>query len=197
MKITKTFYYQFQTTTPALNSISNTTPPPADFPLPSGEYDYASLVALVAGIDTTARIPINIPFKVRTIHVKNITYVRGLAGNQGAVILDSDTGVAVDCVPTVNFYINFLSSLVGNRPVGMVHADSQFSMNTSQDIKHTFMLPQEINGTYDFSLKKNDGSDFLPYQYFSTAPVLPLPGVLYMFFDSFSITMEFNSEYEE
>ena len=196
MKLTKTFYYQFKTATPPLNAVPNTKPPPTDFILPSGEYDYASLVSLVAEIDTTARIPINIPFKVQTIHIKNITYIRGLAGNQGGAIVDADTGVIVDCVPTTGFYVNFLSSLVGNRPVGMIHADSQYSMNTTQDIKHTFQLPQVINGIYDFNLKKNDGSDFLPYQYFTTAPVFPLPGILYMFFDSFSITMEFNSEYE-
>ena len=80
MKITKTFYYQFQTATPALNSIPNTTPPPADFPLPSGEYDYASLVALVAEIDTTARIPINIPFKVIYKNNFNLRYCRWILG---------------------------------------------------------------------------------------------------------------------
>jgi len=197
MKITKTFYYQFESTIPPINAISNTTAPPTDFPLPSGEYDYASFDQIINGIDPIAHIPINIPFKVRTIHTKNITYTSGLAGNQGAIIIDANTGVAVDCDPSVRLYINFLSSLVGNRPVGMVHADSGFSMNTKQDIKHTFQIPQEINGIYDFSLKLNDGSNFFPYQQFNTAPDLPDPGVLYIFFDSFSITMEFNSEYEE
>lgn len=197
MKITKTFYYQFQAATPALNSIPNTDPPPTDFPLPSGEFDYNSLAEIISSIDKIARIPISIPFKVRTIHTKNITFTSGLAGNQGGVVIDVDTGVAVTVTPNVNYYVNLVSSLVGNRPVGMVHADSQFSMATKQDIKHTFQIPQDIDGIYDFNFKLNDGTDFEPYQYFTTAPVFPLPGILYIFFDSFSITMEFNSEYEE
>lgn len=177
MKITKTYFYQYgQGLTP-----DNLVPYPlggGNFPAPSGEY----LIPLEPyEIDYTARIPINIPFKVRTIHIKNITYTRGMAGNQGVVI-----------TPDVKFYINFLSSLVGNRPVGMVHADSQFSMNTKQDIKHTFQIPQEINGIYDFNLYTNDGDFFEPFQWY----IVLLTPAWYFYFDSFSITIEFNSEYE-
>tara|TARA_R110000868_G_scaffold327067_3_gene588098 strand:+ start:216 stop:740 length:525 start_codon:yes stop_codon:yes gene_type:complete len=174
MKITKTFYYQYGSefigTQSAIFVEDYFVPPSAVY-------------ATVLNPDDIAHIPINIPFKVRTIHVKNITYVRGMAGNQGAY------GIT----PSVSFYINFLATLVGNRPVGMVHADSQFSMNTSQDIKHTFMLPQEINGTYDFTIYKNDGVRFTPWQ-FEVNLAVP---EYYYFFDRFSITIEFNSEYEE
>jgi hypothetical protein len=191
MKLTKTFYYQFGSEFSPISLITNPTAPPANFPAPSGEYTYGS--PPVTGT-MTAHIPINIPFKVRTIHVKNITYVTGMAGNQGTTI---DTGgVLTVCTPAVNFYINILSSLVGNRPVGTVHADSQFSCNTKQDIKHTFQLPQVIQGMYEFSLYDNDGDQLAPYQYFTTAPVLPDVGRDYFFFDNFSITIEFNSEYE-
>lgn len=191
MKLTKTFYYQFGSEFSPIAIISNPTAPPADFPAPTGEYTYANGALPV---DDTARIPINIPFKVQTIHIKNITYTTGLAGNQTTTIVDG--AVSTLCTPSVNFYINFLSSLVGNRPIGMVHADSQFSANTKQDIKHTFQLPQVINGIYDFVLNDNEGDQLAPYQSFSTAPVLLNPGKLYYFFDSFSITIEFNSEYE-
>lgn len=193
MKITKTFYYQFGAElTPEPDLVPNPKSPPTYFPAPSGEYDYAN----PPSIDDVAHIPINIPFKVRTIHIKNITYVRGMAGNQGTNVLID--GVLVDCSsPVVTFYINFISSLVGNRPVGMVHADSQYSMNTKQDIKHTFQIPQDITGIYDFSTYDNAGSRLLPYQVFTTAPALPDPGKRLIFFDSFSITIEFNSEYEE
>ena len=192
MKITKTFYYQYGSEfTPDPVLVPNPKNPPAEFPAPSGEYLFASPPI----IDDSAHILINIPFKVRTIHIKNITYISGMAGNQGTAVLVD--GVLVDCIPSCSFYINFISSLVGNRPVGMVHADSQYSMNTKQDIKHTFQIPQDINGIYDFSTYDNAGLQLSPYQAFETDPVLPLPGKLLIFFDSFSITMEFNSEYEE
>jgi hypothetical protein len=192
MKITKTLYYQFGSElTPDPDLVPNPTAPPTYFPAPSGEYNYTNRPI----IDNTAHIPISVPFKVRTIHIKNINYTSGIAGNQGTVeIID---GVAVTCTPVCNFYINIISSLVGNRPVGMVHADSQYSMNTKQDIKHTFQIPIDINGIYDFNLYDNGGLQLSPFQSFETAPALPDPGKLLIFFDSFSITMEFNSEYEE
>ena len=195
MKLTKTFYYQFGSEFTPISLVTTAiTTPSFDFPSPSGEYTYATLL----NVDQVAHIPINIPFKVQTIHIKNITYTSGLAGNQTTTILLD--GVSTVCTPSNKFYVNFLSSLVGNRPVGMVHADSQFSANTKQDIKHTFQLPQVINGIYDFTPFGNRGTQFQVYQEFSTVPDLlnipPLPGKRYYFFDSFSITMEFNSEYE-
>jgi hypothetical protein len=191
MKLTKTFYCQFGSEFTPIASVANPTTPPANFPAPSGEYTYGS--PPVTGVISVS-IPINIPFKVRTIHVKNITYVSGMAGNQGTTIVEGL--VSTTCTPNVDFYINILSSLVGNRPVGTVHADSQYSSNTKQDIKHTFLLPQVINGIYDFSIYDNAGSQLAPYQSFEGAPVLPDVGRSYFFFDNFSITMEFNSEYE-
>jgi hypothetical protein len=192
MKLTKTYYYQFGSEfTPTSLVTTAITTPSFDFPSPSGEYLYAT-GALPT--DDTAHISISIPFKVQTIHIKNITYTSGLAGNQTTTITDG--AVSTLCTPSNKFYINFLSSLVGNRPVGMVHADSQYSANTKQDIKHTFQLPQVINGIYDFSLYDNEGLELSPYQYFKTAPVIPALGKQYYFFDSFSITIEFNSEYE-
>lgn len=174
MKITKTFYYQF-----GAEFIGTETGifPEAYFNLPSAEY------GTVLNPDPIAHIPINIPFKVRTIHVKNISYFRGMNGTQGAY------GIS----PVVNYYINFISSLVGNRPMGMVHADSQFSMNTKQDIKHTFQVPQDINGVYDFTLFNNAGVQLTTWQFDVDIGL----GEWYYFFDAFSITMEFNSEYEE
>ena len=178
MKLTKTYYFQYGSNLTPDNLVANPATPPADFPAPSGEY----LTPLYPEeIDYKAYIPINIPFKVRTIHVKNITYTRGMAGNQGVVI-----------TPEVNFYVNSISSLVGNKPMGMVHVDSQFSMNPKQDIKHTFQIPQVINGIYDFSFFTNDGVLFEPFQWYIDL-VTP---AWYYYFDSFSITIEFNSEYE-
>jgi hypothetical protein len=191
MKITKTFYYQFGSEFTPISLVANPQTPPADFPAPSGEYNYGSRPV----IDNTAHIPISVPFKVRTIHIKNITYTSGVQ-NQTAFTVTKDS-VVVTVTPNCSFYVNFISSLVGNRPVGMVHADSQYSMNTKQDIKHTFQIPIEINGIYDFTTYNNAGVELSPWQSFETAPAFPDPGKLLIFFNSFSVTMEFNSEYEE
>jgi hypothetical protein len=181
MKLTKTFYYQFGSQFTPDSLIPYNNPPPADFPAPSGIYDPFLSVDELYGT-TIARIPINIHFKVRTIHIKNITYTRGCASNQGTLGL----------TPLTSLYINILSSLVGNRPVGMVFADSAYSMMTKQDIKHTFQIPQIINGIYDFSLYQNNGDIFYPFQESANIGLVEW----YYWFDSFSITIEFNSEYE-
>ena len=122
--------------------------------------------------NSTASIYVNIPFKVKKIHVKSITYVAGANSGQGG------SGTTK--------YITILSSLVGNRPVGMVFRDSQFSSATVQDIEHIFQLPEVINGYYDFTPYSNDGT-------VSAIHEVIIPTTYY---DSFSITMEFNSEEE-
>lgn len=171
MKLTKTFYYQYG------NQYSSQ----ADYDTNTTPFDI---------LTEPANIYINIPFKVKKIHIKNITYVAGKNGGQGNT--------------NVSNYITYLSSLVGNRPVGMVFRDSQFSMNTTQDIEHIFQLPEVIQGYYTFNFFGNNGVD----EFFSlTNPVYPFyyteeileplfPNIYTYWFDSFSITMEFNSEDE-
>ena len=72
MKLTKTFYYQFGSEFSPIAIITNPTAPPTYFPSPSGEYTYGTIL----NVDNIARIPISIPFKVQTIHIKNITFTR-------------------------------------------------------------------------------------------------------------------------
>jgi hypothetical protein len=177
MKLTKTFYHQF-----GLND-NNLTPiqipnavPPAIFPPPSGEY------ASALTVDPVAQIDIYIPFKVKKIHVKGISYVCGM--NSSQITLDAD--------PQVKQYVTITSNLVANAPVGMVYLDSAFSSATIQDIEHTFLVPENIQGTYDFTLYTNDGIQYTPY----TQEIdIGIPA-WYYFFDSFAITMEFLSEDE-
>jgi hypothetical protein len=166
MKLTKTYYFQYG---------SGNTPDviPAGYSAPSGEY------ANQLDVSKIASIYINIPFKVKKIHIKNLTYTAGRAGNQG----NAD----------VSNYVTFLSSLVGNRPVGMVHRDSQFSMGALQDIEHLFQIPVVINGFYDFTTYFNDGSVATPWDFFVN---LGDPNPYNYFFDSFCITIEFNGEDE-
>lgn len=121
--------------------------------------------------DATASIYINIPFKVTNIHVKAITYVAGLNVSQG--------GSANE----LQRYVTIISDLVDNGPLGMVYKDSQFSMATIQDIEHTFNLPRVINGYYNFTPYRNDGTIAAVFE-----EIIPDPPV----FDSFSITIEFN-----
>jgi len=170
MKITKTYYFQYGSEFTPVSLIANPTAPPADYPSPSGQY------ASILDVPRTVSANINIPFKVKKIHVKTITWTAGRAGNQG----NADA----------SRYVTVLSSLVGNRPVGMVHVDSQFSMATIQDIEHVFQIPEVINGSYDFTAYYNDGTIYEGYDF-----DVVIPNTEY-YFDSFSVTLEFNSEEE-
>jgi hypothetical protein len=175
MKITKTFYYNWGTANgfDAENYDTNTTP-----------FEIVSPVA---------SLYMNIPFKVSKIHVKNITYVSGRAGNQGN--------------PNVANYVTLMSTLAGQlQPFGSVHRDSQFSMATISDVEHTFDLPIVINGQYDFVFYRNSGTamafsttdnpSYYPF-YFEEEILEPLfPNIYTYWFDSFSITLEFNSPEE-
>lgn len=174
MKLTRTFYFQYgkEIEQFLLTPIANPTAPPTNYPSPSGTY--GGLVQL----SDKASIYINIPFKVKTIHVKGITWTAGRAGNQGNV--------------DVSQYVTLISSLVGNRPVGMVYLDSQFSSGTIQDIEHEFLVPETIQGFYDFTPYDNAGGLYSGYDL--DGALAPLFYDYY--FDSFSITMEFNSEGE-
>lgn len=171
MKLTKTFYYQYGN----------------QYPL---QVDYDTNTTPFEILTDPANIYINIPFKVKKIHVKNITYTAGRNSGQANSNLSN--------------YITFTSSLVGNRPVGMVHRDSIYSMATIQDIEHSFQLPAVINGYYTFNFFGNNGGDEFfsltntVYPFYYTEEILePLfPNIYRYWFDSFSITIEFNSEDE-
>jgi len=170
MKLTKTYYFQYGSEfTPDL-ILANPTAPPADYPAPSGEYN------ILLNVPSTLSQYINIPFKVKKIHIKGITWTNGRAGNQGNA--------------NASKYITILSSLVDNKPVGMVHTDSQFSMGTLQNIEHTFNIPKVINGYYDFTAYNSNDTVYSGYNI-----TVVLPNVDH-YFDSYSITMEFNGEDE-
>lgn len=174
MKLTRTYYFQYgkEFEGDLQLFINNPTAPPTNYLTPTGSY-YNTL-----DVSPTVSAYINIPFKVKKIHVKGITWTNGRAGNQGNT--------------SASNYITVISSLVGNSPVGMVHTDSQFAMGTKQDIEHEFLVPEVITGYYSFTPYLNDGSLYPGY-------VLDNAGapILYdYYFDSFSITLEFNSEDE-
>lgn len=172
MKITKTFYYNWGTANGLDAEDETTTTVPANI------------------VSPVASLYMNIPFKVAKIHVKNITYVSGKAGNQG------NSNVAN--------YITLMSTLAGPlSPFGSVHRDNQFSMATISDVEHTFDLPIFINGYYDFIFYRNSGTPMLysttdnpSYYPFYYTEDIGVPPTYHYWFDSFSITLEFNSPEE-
>jgi len=170
MKITKTFYFQYGSQYPT-------------------QVDYETNVNPEDIVNKVASIYINIPFKVSKIHVKNMTYISGQNSLQVAGSHYQN-------------YVTLTSSLVGDRPVSMVYRDSAFSMNATQDIEHSFQIPELINGFYDFTFYSNAGnpyshtnSTYYPFYYTETV-LFPFPPIYNYWFDSFSITLEFNSEEE-
>ena len=170
MKLTKTYYFQYGSEFTPLLRVANPTAPPAEYPLPSGEYD------IVLNPPSTLSQYINIPFKVSKIHIKGITWTNGRAGNQGS--------------STASRYVTLLSSLVGNQPIGMVHTDSQYAMGTVQDIEIKFQIPKVIQGYYDFTAYNSNDTVYGGYQL-----QVVIPNINY-YFDSYSITIEFNGEDE-
>ena len=170
MKLTKTYYFQYGSQFTPDFYVANPTAPPAYYSLPSGEY--SSLLT----VPSTLSQYINIPFKVTKIHIKGITWTNGRAENQGNA--------------TAARYITILSSLVDNKPVGMVHTDSQFAMGPLQNIEHTFNIPKVINGYYDFTAYNSNDTVYGGHN-----TLVVIPNVDY-YFDSYSITIEFNGEDE-
>lgn len=170
MKYTKAYFYQY----------GNQYPNQVDYDTNTNPYEI---------LQEGASIYLNIPFKVKNVHIKNITYTNGKNAGEGN--------------PNVSNYITYTSEMIGGKPVGMVHRDSQFSMSTKQDIEHTFQIPPLINGYYRFNFFGNDGSNefyngtniYYPF-YYEIELVPPFPDIYHYWFDSFSITIEFNDENE-
>ena len=178
MKVTQVIHYQFGSEFEPDEGIAiPDSDPAANFPSPSGKY-LSSLT-----INDTAQVEIFVPFKVKKIHVKGISYVAGMNSAQAT------EGIT----PEVQGYVVLTSNLIGNlAPLGMVYLDSAFSSATIQDIEHTFLIPQTIQGVYDITIYDSGGDIFPPYQ---SSIDLATPYWTY-FFDSFSLILEFLSEDE-
>lgn len=86
---------------------------------------------------TTARI--SVPFKVRTVHTKAISLTSGNTGVTGG-------------------YVTVESDLVNNAPLGSCFNNSSYSGGTIQDIENQFWNPQVIQGLYNFTIKRSNGT---------------------------------------
>lgn len=81
---------------------------------------------------------INVPFNVKTIHVKSMNYDAGTAGTARMVLIESNIGL--------------------NAPFGILSQDDTYSQASVQDIQIQFKVPQPIQGQYYFTLRTMSGA---------------------------------------
>jgi hypothetical protein len=93
----------------------------------------------------SATASIQVPFKVKRIHVKGIGYV---PQNQPAA------GAAV--------YGVLSSDLVDNQSLGLFYNDATYSYTTNQDVELTLYTPRAIAGTYTFYAQNQLGDPYAP-----------------------------------
>lgn len=77
-------------------------------------------------------VSINVPFQVKTIHVKSMNYNAGTNGTTRNVMVISDLGL--------------------NAPFGIVNQDTTYSSGAVQDIEIQLKNPTVIQGYYTFRL---------------------------------------------
>lgn len=94
---------------------------------------YATFVASPVSND----VLINIPFQVKTIHIKSMNYDAGTAGTNRNVMVESNFGL--------------------NAPVGIVNQDDTYSSPAIQDISIQVKNPITVQGYYKFTLKTMAG----------------------------------------
>lgn len=81
---------------------------------------------------------INVPFMVKTIHIKSMNYDAGTPGTARMVLIESNIGL--------------------NAPFGILSQDDTYSQASVQDIEIQFKVPQPIQGQYYFTLKTMSGA---------------------------------------
>jgi hypothetical protein len=81
---------------------------------------------------------VNVPFKVKTIHVKSAGYNADNLGQEG--------------------YVCLVGSFAPSSPLAILNQDTTYSSNTTIDVEIELPNPQVIQGTYEFKLLDIDGS---------------------------------------
>lgn len=87
--------------------------------------------------ESTALASINIPFRVKKIHIKSAVYKAGT-------------------VQTT--YVVLKSTLGLNAPLGFLFRDTTYSTPSIQDIEIELKNPEVIQGTYTFTIFNVDGT---------------------------------------
>lgn len=90
---------------------------------------------------STATAYINVPFVVKTIHVKSIGFITSTPPGVGDAL-----------------YAYVVSDLTQNTPLCIVYQDSQYPNSPFADVEYEFQTPQVINGTFNFQLINFVGS---------------------------------------
>ena len=90
--------------------------------------------------ESTTSKYISVPFKVKTIHTKNISLSSG------------------DLTLATGEYVTIESDLVNNSPLGSTSNITNYSSGTIQDIENTYWNPQVIQGQYNFVMKRSSGA---------------------------------------
>lgn len=81
---------------------------------------------------------INVPFQVKTIHVKSMNYDAGTSGLARVVLVESPFGL--------------------NAPFGIISQDDTYSQAGQQDIEIQLKNPITIQGYYRFIIKTMSGA---------------------------------------
>lgn len=98
----------------------------------------AIFLSFASGVSTTTAY-INVPFTVKTVHIKSMNYL--CATNQAKyAVLQSNIGL--------------------NSPLGILNLDNTYSSASIQDIEIQLKNPQVLQGWYEFNLKYMDNSAF-------------------------------------
>lgn len=96
-------------------------------------------LTFIAGQSSTSK-SISVPFKVKTIHTKGVSLSTG------------------DTTLVNGEYVTITSDLVNNSPLGSTFNISSFSAGTIQDIENQYWNPQVIQGQYNFTMRKSNGT---------------------------------------
>jgi hypothetical protein len=89
---------------------------------------------------STTTAYINIPFVVKTIHIKSMNYQNDNQQQTAYALLQSNLGL--------------------NSPLGIINLDNTYSSSSIQDIEIQLKNPQVLQGQYEFSLKYMDNTPF-------------------------------------
>jgi len=93
---------------------------------------------------STATATINVPFNVKTIHIKAAGYITSTPPAQG----DAE-------------YLFVVSDLTQNTPICMIYQDSTYPYSTTEDIEYEFQTAQPVNGNYTFQLLSLTGAPII------------------------------------
>lgn len=97
-----------------------------------------AIYATFAASPVSNDVLINIPFQVKTIHVKSMNYDAGTSGTNRNVLVESNLGL--------------------NSPFGIVNQDDTYSSPAIQSIEIQLKNPITIQGYYKFTLKTMGGA---------------------------------------